>query len=167
MWPDLIQKAKRGGINLIQTYVFWNLHEPVEGKVMNPNVFLVKRTIREKRWKRQPFYWKLCDIAVWIWRKIWPGQVHQDNPRAWPVCYPQNRTLHWGWMELWVSLAMTHLMPSSLHERGCISFVFSKEKRKGFVFVKICCTYLSLQSTICFCCTYFAWILLHSQFPVG
>ncbi|XP_031494621.1 beta-galactosidase 11-like [Nymphaea colorata] len=32
MWPDLIQKAKHGGINVIQTYVFWNLHEPVEGK---------------------------------------------------------------------------------------------------------------------------------------
>ncbi|XP_010941318.1 beta-galactosidase 11 [Elaeis guineensis] len=31
MWPDLIQKAKRGGLNVIQTYVFWNVHEPVQG----------------------------------------------------------------------------------------------------------------------------------------
>ncbi|XP_057443397.1 beta-galactosidase-like [Lotus japonicus] len=28
MWPDLIQKAKDGGLDAIETYVFWNLHEP-------------------------------------------------------------------------------------------------------------------------------------------
>ncbi|KAL6336873.1 hypothetical protein AAG906_036187 [Vitis piasezkii] len=28
MWPDLIQKSKDGGLNTIDTYVFWDLHEP-------------------------------------------------------------------------------------------------------------------------------------------
>ncbi|XP_062178882.1 beta-galactosidase 9 [Phragmites australis] len=32
MWPDLIQKAKDGGLDVIQTYVFWNGHEPVKGQ---------------------------------------------------------------------------------------------------------------------------------------
>uniref|UniRef100_A0A7N0SWP4 Beta-galactosidase n=1 Tax=Kalanchoe fedtschenkoi TaxID=63787 RepID=A0A7N0SWP4_KALFE len=32
MWPDLIQKAKDGGLDVIQTYVFWNGHEPSQGK---------------------------------------------------------------------------------------------------------------------------------------
>ncbi|CAK7346941.1 unnamed protein product [Dovyalis caffra] len=32
MWPSLITKAKVGGIDVIQTYVFWNLHEPQEGQ---------------------------------------------------------------------------------------------------------------------------------------
>ncbi|KAL6531894.1 hypothetical protein OROMI_028257 [Orobanche minor] len=32
MWPELIRKAKEGGLNLIQTYVFWNIHEPVQGQ---------------------------------------------------------------------------------------------------------------------------------------
>ncbi|GLT84966.1 hypothetical protein SLE2022_031710 [Rubroshorea leprosula] len=32
MWPSLIDKAKEGGIDVIDTYVFWNLHEPQEGK---------------------------------------------------------------------------------------------------------------------------------------
>ncbi|KAI8553532.1 hypothetical protein RHMOL_Rhmol05G0023700 [Rhododendron molle] len=32
MWPDLIQKAKDGGLNVIQTYVFWNGHEPSPGQ---------------------------------------------------------------------------------------------------------------------------------------
>ncbi|KAA8534846.1 hypothetical protein F0562_029938 [Nyssa sinensis] len=31
MWPDLIQKAKAGGLDVIQTYVFWNGHEPSPG----------------------------------------------------------------------------------------------------------------------------------------
>ncbi|KAL9225415.1 hypothetical protein vseg_001344 [Gypsophila vaccaria] len=29
MWPDLIRKAKEGGLNAIETYVFWNAHEPL------------------------------------------------------------------------------------------------------------------------------------------
>ena len=33
MWPDLIQKSKDGGLDVIETYVFWNLHEPVRGQV--------------------------------------------------------------------------------------------------------------------------------------
>ncbi|KAK7262332.1 hypothetical protein RJT34_29900 [Clitoria ternatea] len=32
MWPDLIQKSKDGGVDVIETYVFWNLHEPVRGQ---------------------------------------------------------------------------------------------------------------------------------------
>jgi beta-galactosidase GanA len=34
MWPDLIQKAKNGGVDVIETYVFWNGHEPEQGKVI-------------------------------------------------------------------------------------------------------------------------------------
>ncbi|KAK6143371.1 hypothetical protein DH2020_023719 [Rehmannia glutinosa] len=32
MWPEIIRKAKEGGLNVIQTYVFWNIHEPVQGQ---------------------------------------------------------------------------------------------------------------------------------------
>ncbi|KAF2318145.1 hypothetical protein GH714_001112 [Hevea brasiliensis] len=32
MWPGLIQKAKEGGLDMIQTYVFWNGHEPTQGQ---------------------------------------------------------------------------------------------------------------------------------------
>lgn len=38
MWPDLIQKAKDGGLDVIQTYVFWNGHEPSPGKVLHLNL---------------------------------------------------------------------------------------------------------------------------------
>lgn len=33
MWEDLIQKAKDGGLDAIDTYVFWNVHEPSPGNV--------------------------------------------------------------------------------------------------------------------------------------
>ncbi|KAM3736599.1 hypothetical protein ACB098_10G176100 [Castanea mollissima] len=33
MWEDLIQKAKDGGLDVIDTYVFWNVHEPSPGNV--------------------------------------------------------------------------------------------------------------------------------------
>ncbi|KAJ3682655.1 hypothetical protein LUZ60_015228 [Juncus effusus] len=32
MWPDLIQKAKDGGLDVVESYVFWNLHESVRGQ---------------------------------------------------------------------------------------------------------------------------------------
>ncbi|MCD9642803.1 beta-galactosidase [Datura stramonium] len=32
MWHDIIRKAKEGGLNLIQTYIFWNIHEPIQGQ---------------------------------------------------------------------------------------------------------------------------------------
>ncbi|KAG5566745.1 hypothetical protein RHGRI_002326 [Rhododendron griersonianum] len=32
MWADLIQKSKDGGLDVIETYVFWDLHEPVRNQ---------------------------------------------------------------------------------------------------------------------------------------
>uniref|UniRef100_A0A0A0KMB2 beta-galactosidase n=1 Tax=Cucumis sativus TaxID=3659 RepID=A0A0A0KMB2_CUCSA len=31
MWEGLIQKAKEGGLDVVETYVFWNVHEPSPG----------------------------------------------------------------------------------------------------------------------------------------
>ncbi|XP_019170092.1 PREDICTED: beta-galactosidase 8-like isoform X1 [Ipomoea nil] len=32
VWPDIIRKAKEGGLDVIESYVFWNYHEPVRGQ---------------------------------------------------------------------------------------------------------------------------------------
>lgn len=37
MWEDLIKKAKDGGLDVIDTYVFWNGHEPSPGTVKFPS----------------------------------------------------------------------------------------------------------------------------------
>ena len=34
MWEDVIMKAKEGGLDVIETYVFWNVHEPSPGNVL-------------------------------------------------------------------------------------------------------------------------------------
>lgn len=41
MWEDLIKKAKDGGLDVIDTYVFWNVHEPSPGNVLHfsPSLF--------------------------------------------------------------------------------------------------------------------------------
>lgn len=32
MWDDVLDQAVADGLNLIQIYTFWNLHEPVQGE---------------------------------------------------------------------------------------------------------------------------------------
>ncbi|KAK7354654.1 hypothetical protein VNO80_20120 [Phaseolus coccineus] len=46
MWPDLIQKAKDGGVDVIQTYVFWNGHEPSPGKYYFEDRFDLVRFVK-------------------------------------------------------------------------------------------------------------------------
>ncbi|CAN0852800.1 Beta-galactosidase 8 [Linum grandiflorum] len=33
MWPEIIRRSKEGGLDVIETYVFWNYHEPVRGQI--------------------------------------------------------------------------------------------------------------------------------------
>ncbi|XP_066311535.1 beta-galactosidase 7-like [Miscanthus floridulus] len=47
MWPDLIAKAKKGGLDVIQTYVFWNAQEPVQGQFNFEGRYDLVKFIRE------------------------------------------------------------------------------------------------------------------------
>lgn len=40
MWDDLVVKAKNGGLDVIDTYVFWNIHEPSPGTVRSIVFFI-------------------------------------------------------------------------------------------------------------------------------
>lgn len=42
MWEDLIQKAKFGGLDVVETYVFWNVHEPYPGNVTSINELFLR-----------------------------------------------------------------------------------------------------------------------------
>jgi hypothetical protein len=43
MWPDIIQKAKDGGLDVIESYVFWNMHEPKQNEYyFEDRFYLVK-----------------------------------------------------------------------------------------------------------------------------
>ena len=45
MWPGLIQKAKDGGLDVIETYVFWDIHEPVRGQARRNTTTLLLSVI--------------------------------------------------------------------------------------------------------------------------
>ncbi|KAM0860765.1 hypothetical protein ACQ4PT_046326 [Festuca glaucescens] len=47
MWPKLIAKARRGGLDVIQTYVFWNVHEPLQGQYNFEGRYDIVKFIRE------------------------------------------------------------------------------------------------------------------------
>ncbi|KAK9165112.1 hypothetical protein Scep_000303 [Stephania cephalantha] len=50
-WGKILDKAKHGGLNVIQTYVFWNIHEPVQGQfdfVGNKDIVKFIKLIQEK-----------------------------------------------------------------------------------------------------------------------
>ncbi|CAN6355088.1 unnamed protein product [Urochloa humidicola] len=47
MWPKLIAKAKEGGLDVIQTYVFWNVHEPIQGQYNFEGRYDLVRFIKE------------------------------------------------------------------------------------------------------------------------
>ncbi|QHO38879.1 Beta-galactosidase [Arachis hypogaea] len=45
IWPELIQKVKEGGLDVIQTYVFWNGHEPSPGKCSKLDFMLISEMV--------------------------------------------------------------------------------------------------------------------------
>ncbi|KAF6990304.1 hypothetical protein CFC21_007509 [Triticum aestivum] len=47
MWPKLIANARKGGLDVIQTYVFWNVHEPVQGQYNFEGRYDLVKFIRE------------------------------------------------------------------------------------------------------------------------
>lgn len=104
MWPDIIKKSKEGGLNVIQTYVFWNGHEPQYGKV--------KLALNDATgWTYDsPIYMKWFGRAMWLpatvqlWREIRLGQVHQAGAEARDVRDPSARSLHSSGMEPWVCI---------------------------------------------------------------
>ncbi|KAF7024891.1 hypothetical protein CFC21_037156 [Triticum aestivum] len=47
MWPRLIESAREGGLDVIQTYVFWNVHEPIQGQYNFEGRYDLVKFIRE------------------------------------------------------------------------------------------------------------------------
>lgn len=47
MWPDLISKSKEGGVEVIETYVFWNGHEPERGQYVFEGRYDIVKFVKE------------------------------------------------------------------------------------------------------------------------
>ncbi|KAK7839755.1 beta-galactosidase 15 [Quercus suber] len=89
MWQPLIQKAKEGGIDAIETYVFWNAHEPLRRQYdFSGNLDLVRfiKTIQSEGLyavlRIGPYTcaeWNYGGLPVWL-HNI-PGiQLRTENP---------------------------------------------------------------------------------------
>lgn len=106
MWPDLIQKAKDGGLDVIQTYVFWNGHEPSPGKVHTyassifPPIIYFTFLLSDSISELQIF---LFFSTVLLWGSIRFSEVHQGCTSSRTLCSSPNRTLCLRWMEFWVN----------------------------------------------------------------
>ncbi|KAI3872344.1 hypothetical protein MKX03_019611 [Papaver bracteatum] len=74
MWPDLIQKAKEAGLDVIQTYVFWNGHEP------SPN-----RYYFEGRYDLVKFLKLVHQAGLYVHLRIGPYVCAEWNFGGFPV----------------------------------------------------------------------------------
>nr|CAA10175.1 ss-galactosidase [Solanum lycopersicum] len=93
MWPDLIQKAKDGGLDVIETYVFWNGHGPSPGKYNFEGRYDLVRFI--KMVQRAGLYvnlrigpyvcaeWNFGGFPVWL--KYVPGMEFRTNNQPFKV----------------------------------------------------------------------------------
>lgn len=70
MWPDLLEKAKEGGLDVIQTYVFWNGHEPQPGKVSKVSSFLWSVSCSSIT------DFLLGKFSVLFWGQVWCCEVY-------------------------------------------------------------------------------------------
>ncbi|XP_010545349.1 PREDICTED: beta-galactosidase 12-like isoform X2 [Tarenaya hassleriana] len=87
MWSDLIQKAKDGGLDVIQTYVFWNGHEPSPGNYYFEDRYDLVRFIRVVQkaglyvhLRIGPYVcaeWNFGGFPVWL--KYVPGIAFRTN----------------------------------------------------------------------------------------
>uniref|UniRef100_J3NCX0 beta-galactosidase n=1 Tax=Oryza brachyantha TaxID=4533 RepID=J3NCX0_ORYBR len=67
MWPSLIANCKEGGADVIETYVFWNRHEPAKGKAeMQTLVTKVVTLMKEEKlysWQGGPIILQQIDTC--------------------------------------------------------------------------------------------------------
>ncbi|MQL72784.1 hypothetical protein Taro_005137 [Colocasia esculenta] len=91
MWPGLVAAAKEGGLDTIETYVFWNGHEPSPGKYYFEDRFdLVKfvRIVQEAGMymilRIGPFVaaeWNFGGVPAWL--HYVPGTVFRSDSEPW------------------------------------------------------------------------------------
>lgn len=85
MWEDLIQKAKDGGLDVIDTYVFWNVHETSPGNVLQSRSSSHIKNVFFLIFFSEMFYFVLCCSTILKEGMIWHGSLRQC--RKWGFMY--------------------------------------------------------------------------------
>jgi beta-galactosidase GanA len=94
MWDGLIEKAKDGGLDVIQTYVFWNGHEPTPGNYNFEGRYDLVRFIKTVQkagmfvhLRIGPYIcgeWNFGGFPVWL--KYVPGISFRTDNEPFKVC---------------------------------------------------------------------------------
>ena len=157
LWRDRLLRIKRAGYNTIQTYVFWNFHEPKEGvynfsgdRDLRAYLKLIQSLGMYAIVRVGPYVNAEWDSGGWpIWLRFKPGlSVRDDNKPFYDAMDP--------WLE--------HLMPivssEQINHGGPIILVqLENEDTRGagtdlpnpyFIHLKDKCVSLGLQVPYCF-----------------
>ncbi len=91
MWPYIMKMAKNNGLNTVQTYVFWNLHEPLPDKTDYTGRANISRFLQDAadaglfvNLRIGPYIcgeWDYGGLPSWL-NQI-PGMVIRSNNDAW------------------------------------------------------------------------------------
>jgi len=92
MWPNIAKLSREAGLNILQTYVFWNIHEPEKGvydfETGNRNLSLFLTVIQEAglfvNLRIGPYVcaeWILGGIPMWL--KNEPGIIFRTYNEIW------------------------------------------------------------------------------------
>lgn len=83
MWPDLIQKSKDGGLDVIETYIFWDLHEPVRNQVydkFNNNKKKILKYLFFSRFTSFLGYSSIFAFLLYLLRKFYKTRKQKEFP---------------------------------------------------------------------------------------
>eukprot|EP01028_Stygiella_incarcerata_P003356 TRINITY_DN1663_c0_g1_i1.p1 TRINITY_DN1663_c0_g1~~TRINITY_DN1663_c0_g1_i1.p1 ORF type:complete len:750 (-),score=172.43 TRINITY_DN1663_c0_g1_i1:67-2250(-) len=87
MWDDIMKKTKEGGINAVETYTFWNLHEPMDGVFDWESLALLKEFLtvvqRHELYAILRFGPYICGEWTYgglpLWLRNEPGMIFRDD----------------------------------------------------------------------------------------
>ncbi|KAL0724683.1 hypothetical protein Bca4012_039282 [Brassica carinata] len=89
MWPDLIRKSKEGGLDAIETYVFWNAHEPTRRQYdFSGKLDLIRflKTIQDEGLygvlRIGPYACAEWNYGIPVWLHNMPGMVFRTTNKA-------------------------------------------------------------------------------------
>ncbi|KAF5194526.1 Beta-galactosidase, partial [Thalictrum thalictroides] len=74
VWPEIIRKSKEGGIDVIETYVFWNNHEPIKGQYYFEERFDLVRFVK-----------KVQEAGLFVHLRIGPYACAEWNYGGFPL----------------------------------------------------------------------------------
>ncbi|KMT01405.1 hypothetical protein BVRB_9g214140 [Beta vulgaris subsp. vulgaris] len=110
-WENILDKCKEGGLNVIQTYVFWNVHEPVKGQYNFTGQNDIVRFIK-----------LIGEKGMWVTLRVGPFVQAEWNNGGYPfwlrkelnIAYRTDNSVFKAHMERWVTKIISLMKENEL-----------------------------------------------------